>query len=155
VNLHVLERSQWVPAPADKAFAIFSDPACVSAFLPRWLQIQIVTPLPAVLHEGAVFDYELALHRVALRCRARISEWKPGTAIKFEQVEGPFARWTHRHTFRPERGGTRLGDRTEYALPLDPFSRPVNAFYVRPLLERVLEHRGQAVARQFRPVQLW
>ena len=45
VALHVLERSQWVPAPVDKAFAFFSDPACVPALLPRGMQIQIVTPL--------------------------------------------------------------------------------------------------------------
>jgi ligand-binding SRPBCC domain-containing protein len=74
-------------------------------------------------------------------------------AFTDEQLGGPYARWLHCHTFRAERGGTRLGERLEYALSFDPLSRPVNAWYVRPLVERILDYRGEVVADRFRRAQ--
>jgi hypothetical protein len=47
------------------------------------------------------------------------------------------------------------GDRLEYALSLDPLSRPVNAWYVRPLVERVFDHRGEVIAKRLRAARSW
>ena len=151
----MLERSQWVPAKTYEAFAYFTDPASFAALAPPWLQFRLLSPRTLEVQEGAEVDYEYALHGIAVRCRARVKECKPSVALSHEQVAGPYAHWMHRQTFRSERGGTRIGDRIEYLLPFDPWSRPVQALYVRPLLERVLEHRGKVITRQFRPVHLW
>jgi len=155
VRVHVLERSQWVPAPLDEAFAFFADAANLQEITPPWLHFRILTALPVEMAEGALIAYRLRLHGMPIHWRTRIARWEPGVEFVDEQVAGPYARWVHRHTFRSERGGTRLGDRVEYALPYDPWSRPAHPLYVRPLVERIFDHRGLVIARRFRPVSLW
>lgn len=154
-RVHVLDRSQWVPAPVSETFAFFADAGNLQAITPPWLHFRILTPLPLEMREGTLIDYMLRLHGIPVRWRTRIRDWQPGIEFTDEQLSGPYARWVHRHTFRSERGGTRLGDRVEYALPLDPLSRPAHSLYVRPLVERIFDFRGQVIARQFRPVHLW
>ena len=152
---HLVERSQWVPAKTYEVFAYFTDLASLTLLAPPWFQLRLISPRALDVQEGVEWDYDIALHGVSVRFRARALEWKPSVAFTDEQVAGPFARWVHRRTFRSERGGTRIGDRVEYALPHEPWTLPVQALYVRPLLERMFDHRGRVIARQFRPVQLW
>jgi ligand-binding SRPBCC domain-containing protein len=155
LQVHVLERSQWVPAPVAETFAFFSDAANLQAITPPWLHFRILTALPVEMREGATIEYMLRLHGLPVRWLTRITNWQPGSEFTDEQVRGPYARWVHRHTFRAERGGTRLGDRVEYALPFDPLSRPVVPFYVRPLVERIFDFRGEVIRRTFHHVSPW
>lgn len=155
LRLHVIERSQWVPAPVAETFAYFGDAAHLESLTPPWLHFGIVTPLPVEICEGALIDYRLRLHGLPVHWRTCITNWQAGAEFTDEQLQGPYARWVHRHTFRAERGGTRLGDRVEYALPLDPLSRPVQSLYVRPLLERIFDFRGDVILRTFRHASPW
>src|SRR5512145_728498 len=88
-GLHVLERSQWVPAKTYEAFAYFTDPASFAALAPSWLQFRLLSPRTLELQEGAEVDYEYALHGIAVRCRARVKECKPSVVLAHEQVAGP------------------------------------------------------------------
>ena len=155
MRTYVLERSQWVPAPVAETFAFLSDAANLPFLAPPWLQFRFLSPLPSVMREGASLEYVLRLNGIPVRWRTRIADWRPGVAFTDEQLRGPHARWLHCHTFRAERGGTRLGDRLEYALSFDPLSRPVNAGYVRPLVERIFDHRGEVISNRFRRAQSW
>jgi len=155
VKVHVLERSQWVPAPVAETFAFFTDAANLQAITPPWLHFRILTPLPLETRDGTLLDYVLSLHGLPVRWRTLIRDWREGAEFTDEQVRGPYARWVHRHTFRAERGGTRLGDRVEYALPFDPLSRPVHPLYVRPLVERIFDFRGEVITRRFHHASPW
>jgi len=155
LRTYVLERSQWVPAPVAETFAFLSDASNLPSLTPPWLQFRFLSPLPSVMREGASLEYVLRVNGIPVRWRSRIADWRPGVAFTDEQLRGPHARWLHCHTFRAERGGTRLGDRLEYALSFDPLSRPVNAWYVRPLVERVFDHRGEVIAKRFRGARPW
>ncbi len=143
----VLECSQWVPAPLDRAFEFFADARNLEAITPAFLRFAILTPLPIEMREGALIDYRLALLGAPLRWRTRIAAWEPPHAFTDVQLAGPYAAWIHRHTFERERDGTRVGDRVEYAVPFAPLSAPVEAWFVRPTLERIFEHRRAAIAR--------
>jgi ligand-binding SRPBCC domain-containing protein len=155
LRTYVLERSQWVPAPVAETFAFLSDAANLPSLTPPWLQFRILSPLPSGMREGASLEYVLRLNGISVRWRTRVADWRPGVAFTDEQLRGPHARWLHCHTFRAERGGTRLGDRLEYALSFDPLSRPVNAWYVRPLVERIFDYRGEVISNRFRRAKPW
>jgi ligand-binding SRPBCC domain-containing protein len=149
MRVHVLAATQWVPTDLDTTFAFFADAANLEALTPPLLRFRIRTPLPIAMRAGALIEYDLALHGVPVRWRTRIDEWTPGVAFVDTQLAGPYARWVHRHTFARVAGGTLLGDRVEYALPLDPLSRPVHALYVRPTIERIFAFRRAEIARRF------
>jgi hypothetical protein len=144
---HALEAEQWVPAGLDRTFAFFADAANLQAITPPFLDFRIVTPLPVAMREGARIEYRLRLHGVPVRWLTRIEEWAPGRSFVDTQLSGPYALWVHRHTFEPARGGTLVRDRVDYALPLEPWSRPAHAWFVRPALGRIFTYRHGAIAR--------
>lgn len=144
----VLQMTQWVPLPLERTFAFFADAANLEAITPPMLRFRILTPLPIEMREGARIDYQLRLHGIPVRWRTRIDRWEPGVAFVDRQLSGPYAKWVHLHTFEPARGGTRIGDRVEYALACDPWSRPALALYVRPSVEHIFAHRRRVIAER-------
>ena len=71
VKLHVLERTQWVPVPVAETFAFFADAPNLGEITPPWLHFRIVTPLPIAMAAGALIDYPLRLHGLAVHWRTR------------------------------------------------------------------------------------
>jgi hypothetical protein len=102
------------------------------------------------MREGASLEYVLRLNGIPVRWRTRIADWRPGVRSRTSSCAGPMRAGCTATRSAPERGGTRLGDRLEYALSFDPLSRPVNAWYVRPRVERIFDYRGEAISNRFR-----
>jgi hypothetical protein len=150
VKSHVFETEQWVPAALERAFGFFLDAANLELMTPPFLSFKILTPLPIEMREGALIEYRLRINGAPVRWLTRIDEWFPGRAFTDTQLRGPYARWVHRHMFESRDGGTQVRDRADYALPLDPFSRPAHALLVRPAIERIFDYRREVIARVLR-----
>jgi ligand-binding SRPBCC domain-containing protein len=147
--VHMLETDQWVPSPLERVFPFFADARNLERITPPQLRFRILTPQPIEMAEGTLIDYALRMDGIPMRWRSRIDRWEPGRAFVDRQLSGPYARWIHTHTFEAEDGGTRVRDRVEYALPLDPLTRPMHAWLVRPRLERIFGHRNDVIAGEF------
>jgi ligand-binding SRPBCC domain-containing protein len=101
--------------------------------------------VPAQMAEGVLIDYRLSLFGVPFRWRTRIAAWVPEMRFVDVQVRGPYARWHHTHTFEDVPGGTMVGDRVEYQLPLGPLGEIAHPVLVRRTLERIFDHRQRRV----------
>ena len=106
----------------------------------------MLTPAPIAMAAGTRIEYALRLHGVPVRWVTRIEAWEPGRRFVDRQLSGPYARWVHEHAFEPVAGGTRVRDRVDYALPLDPLSRPLHRLVVRPDLKRIFAYRRGVMA---------
>lgn len=146
-TVHVLERSQRLEVPREKAFAFFCDALNLEAITPRWLGFRVVTPGPVEMRQGTVIDYRLRLRGVPLRWRTRIEVWDPPARFVDIQITGPYSLWHHTHSF--EAVGERavvIRDRVRYALPLGAIGGLAHRLLVRRDLERIFDHRREAVA---------
>lgn len=94
-------------------------------------------------------DYQLSLFGVPLRWRTRIADWQPGVRFVDEQESGPYALWRHTHEFEAEGDATVVRDLVEYAEPLGPLGAVAHALFVERTLNRIFDHRREAVARAF------
>lgn len=146
MRVHRFETEQVFPAEPDRAFAFFADAFNLERITPPFLRFRVRTPAPIAMGEGTLIAYALRLHGVPIRWVTRIDAWEPGRRFVDRQLSGPYARWVHEHTFEPVPGGTRVRDRVEYALPLDPLSRPLHPLFVRPDVERIFAHRRRVLA---------
>jgi hypothetical protein len=83
---------------------------------------------------------------VSLRWVARHRDYQPGRRFVDEQVEGPFARWVHTHSFDPE-GPTscRVTDRIELTLP-GAVAGGLAGPLLRRRVERMLAYRHEVLA---------
>jgi ligand-binding SRPBCC domain-containing protein len=64
-----------------------------------------------------------------------------------EQIEGPFAKWIHRHEFEDADGKTRLTDRVEFHLPGGLLINTLFGWIVKLGLKHMFNHR-QRVTKQ-------
>ncbi len=136
----------WLPVAPETLFPFFADAANLETITPPWLNFKILTPEKIEMQEGALIEYKLAIHGVAVRWRTRISFWQPPRCFVDEQLRGPYRKWVHRHTFEACDGGTRVRDRVEYAVPFD-FA--VHRWFVRPDIEKIFRYRSEQLQRRF------
>jgi ligand-binding SRPBCC domain-containing protein len=98
------------------------------------------------LHEGSRIEYRLRVRGIPMRWASEITEWKPPYRFVDTQLRGPYALWRHQHTFAAERGGTRIGDEVEYAMPLGIAGVIAHALVVRRDVESIFDYRQRRLA---------
>lgn len=115
-HTHKLEFSQWMPVPLEKVFGFFSNEQNLSLITPPWLNFIVLSKSTPELRSGTLIDYKLQFRGVPLLWQARIEEWMPNVKFVDQQNRGPFAFWSHLHTFEEKAGGTQMGDIVSYRL---------------------------------------
>ena len=149
MGLHLLERQQLVGRPRAEVFAFFADAHNLERLTPPFLRFEILTPAPIPMRPGTLIDYRLSLFGVPFRWRTEIEAFEPGVRFVDVQLRGPYRRWHHTHTFADAPGGTLVGDRVEYALPLGPLGEVARALLVRRQLDAIFEYRRRVIGELF------
>jgi ligand-binding SRPBCC domain-containing protein len=143
-GLQFLETETYLPLAIDEVFAFFANAENLERITPPELAFQILTPTPIDIGEGTIIDYRLRLFGVPFGWRTRIVEWQPDTRFVDEQIRGPYSSWRHLHTFVACEHGTRMTDRVEYRLPLQPVGL-VALPLVRRELDWIFRYRANAM----------
>ena len=147
---HVMESRLWLARPRPDVFAFLADPANLARVMPPALRVRLLTP-GVRLEAGAVLDFRIAWLGVPLRWRLFVREWDPPYRFVDVQVNGPYARWEHRHRLLEEGGGTWIEDRVTYRLPFGALGRLAHGALVHRQLRALWAYRqarlGELVAR--------
>ncbi len=120
-----------IDAPADLVYRIVADVERYPEFLPDVSRAERRDDVVSM-------TLRMGLIPVTLVTRARFT---PPAAIELVQIEGPFRRFDARWTFAPDGGGTLVGYRADYELPL------LGALFAGPtgfLLERATRSQIRA-----------
>ena len=147
--MYTLERTLVVPRPIDEVFPFFADAANLERLTPPLVGFTILTPPPIVMQTGTLIDYKIRVNGIPLRWRTLIESFDPPHSFVDTQLRGPYAHWHHTHTFHEVSGGTELGDRVEYALPLGPLGKIAHALFVKRQLRTIFDYRAQVMRELF------
>jgi ligand-binding SRPBCC domain-containing protein len=147
VNIHRLQREQYVARPLADVFDFFAEAHNLERITPPWLSFTVLTPDPIEMRVGALIDYRLHVHGIPLRWTSRIEDWEPGRSFVDRQLRGPYGLWQHRHTFAEQGQGTVVGDEVDYAMPFGALGDLAHPLFVRRDLERIFTYRHEAVPR--------
>jgi hypothetical protein len=145
----VFEHSTEVAASAQEVFDWHTRPGAFERLVPPWEDVRVVARHGGIRDGGRIV---LELRRGALRRRwvAEHTGFEEGRWFRDEQIEGPFASWTHEHRFEPESEQTcRVVDRVEYELPLGALGR-AGGGYARRSLERLFSFRHERLRDDLR-----
>jgi ligand-binding SRPBCC domain-containing protein len=134
MRISSFESEICLPKGVDLIFPFFADARNLQVLTPPWLEFQMLTKGPILMHSGRLIDYRLRIRGIPLRWRTRIDVWDPPYRFVDSQLKGPYSFWRHEHLFVPERTGTRCIDQVQYAVPGGPW---VGRLLVRPDLERM------------------
>jgi ligand-binding SRPBCC domain-containing protein len=154
MKVYTLECEMLAPVAVRDAFEIFQDPYNLARITPAWLDFRITSDERVEVRKGAEITYRIRWAGIPLSWKTVITEYEPPFFFVDEQARGPYRLWRHRHTFRPTEGGTIVGDRVEYALPLGWLGRIVHRLIVRRQLQRIFAYRRQALTELLRGAPL-
>jgi ligand-binding SRPBCC domain-containing protein len=149
--VQIIHRVQLIPAPLEKVWAFFVDPANLPRITPPNMQFVVLSPSRGDrIYAGELIEYKLRpLPWLRTRWLTEITQVEEGHYFVDEQRRGPYDLWHHQHHFRKIEGGVEMTDLVHYSVPLGPLGDLANAFFVRRRLEEVFLYRRQQVEAIF------
>ena len=145
---YVLHRQTSVRRDLDAVFPFFAEAANLERITPPELRFRIRSELPVEMKKGAVIEYTIRLYGIPMRWRTLITSWNPPHSFEDTQIEGPYRKWVHTHSFERRGENTIISDRVVYALPFGLLGRLVHPL-VKRQLKRIFGYRTAEVARVF------
>jgi len=140
-------RTTKLQIPASEAFRWHARPGALERLTPPWEEVEVTGRTGGIGDRGSRVHLRTRVGPIRTRWVAEHRDCVEGRMFRDVQVEGPFARWEHLHSFRPEPGGTCiLEDRVEYELPGGWLGHAVAGRAVRNRLERLFAYRHATVA---------
>lgn len=136
----MVSRRFTVSAEAAEAFAFFSDPQRLNEVTPAWFQVVPRGDLQPELTVGSEVDYSMRWHRIPLRWRSLITEWRPPVLITYEQARGPYRSFRHEHQFIERQEGVEIVDTISFTLPFAQIFEPIGRLLVEPVVRKQLEN---------------
>jgi uncharacterized protein (TIGR01777 family) len=141
MTAEVFIRRTRIEAPAGEVFRWHSTPGALERLTPPWEPVKLVERTGGI-EDGARVVLRMHMGPLSRRWVAEHRDYREGSSFRDVQIEGPFARWEHTHTFEPDGDDAcTLEDRIEYELPLGAPGRLVGGPTVRKRLNRLFSHR--------------
>ena len=130
-----------IHAPPETVFAFHELPDAIERLIPPWEDAKIIQRADiSEVGSRAIIEQRL-FGLIPSRWVAEHTVSDPPRMFEDIQVEGPFARWRHRHIIEPHAEGTRLRDEIEFEPPLRPFGIWAAPLLIIPRLEKMFEFR--------------
>lgn len=148
--MYTLKKSINVPASLDEVFAFFNRPENLEKLTPPFLRFNILTPSPLVMHNGAVFDYQISLLGLPMRWTNLISNYDPPHQFVDVQLKGPYSFWHHRHSFVPHEGHVEVIDEVHYEVGFSVLGKLMHGLVIQHQLNAIFSHRERVMGTMFK-----
>ena len=145
-----LNAVQWFDLPLEQVFSFFSDAMELERITPEFLQFKVLTPGPIDIQQGTLIDYRLKLHGIPIKWRTEICVWEAPFRFVDQQLNGPYKRWYHEHTFEEIDGKTKVCDNVHY---IPRGGSLIHKFLVKPDLEKIFRFRQDRLREIFNEKQ--
>ena len=150
MKIYQLKAKQKLAIPLEDTWNFFSDPRNLPKITPTWLNLKITSDLPDKMYEGMIITYKVyPFAGIPSNWVTEITQLKEKKFFIDEQRFGPYKFWHHQHHFKEVNDGIEMEDIISYALPLDPFSRPINSLFVGKKVEEIFKFREQVLNTLF------
>ena len=144
MKLYQIKLKQILPMMLNDAWNFFSNPRNLSKITPPWLKLKITSDLPDRMYEGMIISYKVyPLLGIPSNWVTEITRMKELEYFIDEQCIGPYKFWHHQNLFKEIEEGIEMTDIVNYAIPLDPLSRPLNTLVVGKKINEIFEYRKE------------
>jgi ligand-binding SRPBCC domain-containing protein len=141
---------QYLPISITKAWEFFSSPHNLSLITPPEMKFRMLTETDRPIYKGMVIDYTVRpIGNIPMRWKTKIGR----IVVPFEftdiQIQGPYTKWEHVHTFEPSDNGTLMTDTVTYRLPLGIIGDVVHRMLVKRKIESIFHYRQKVLLTLF------
>ncbi|GAC1463549.1 MAG: hypothetical protein NVSMB9_01140 [Isosphaeraceae bacterium] len=144
--MQFIKESRISATPA-QVFAFHESAGAFRRLTPPWEKVEVVRD-PGSIRPGSQVVLQTRLGPIPLKWVAEHTEYEPGRMFADTQIQGPFARWYHRHWFLDDgAGGTLLRDEVDYEPPMGGLGRWMLRDFLNRKLARLFEYRHDVTRR--------
>ena len=144
-----MELTTTIRAPAANVFDLCLDVEAHTASMAGSRERIVDGVRSGRLSPGDTVTWTARHFGVPWRMTVRIIAYDRPHRFVDEQVRGPFQHWRHEHRFVPHEatGTTVMHDLIDFASPLGPLGRAVDAVVLGRYMRRLVENRNVYLAR--------
>ena len=151
MKIFTIKTNQSLPISIEDAWDFFSNPNNLPKITPPWLNLKVTSELPDKMYEGMIVTYKVyPVLGIPSNWVTEITTVNEKAFFIDEQRFGPYKFWHHQHHFKETSSGVEMTDIVNYALPFDPFSRPLNNILVGKKVEGIFEFRKEVLNDLFK-----
>ena len=150
MKIYQLKTIQNLPIGIDEAWDFFSNPNNLKVITPEWLNFKVTSKLPNRMYAGMIISYKVhPVLGIPNNWVTEITHVEEPFYFVDEQRFGPYKLWHHQHHFKETENGVEMTDIINYALPFDPFSRPINSLLVERKVKEIFKFREKKLGNLF------
>ncbi len=142
-----VEYETVINAPLTDVFAFYNDLNNLPRITPPSMRAKILD-VQGNMRAGTQIELQVSMLFLRSTWMIKIEEHVPNRYFVDNVQNGPFAKFRHRHTFKPEGETTRLIDMVDFELPYYPLSWPIQQWVVKPRIDKMFAYRHKQT-RQF------
>jgi ligand-binding SRPBCC domain-containing protein len=139
----VFVKSVLIDAPVERVFAFHEREDALKLLSPSFPPIRVLRKTGRGIETGSRVELKIG----PIRWVALHTAYEKNRLFADEQIEGPFAKWIHRHEFESAGDATRLTDRIEYLLPGGVWTNRFFGWAVQLGLQLMFRHRHRVTKR--------
>ena len=150
MKIFTIKAKQTISISIEEAWDFFSNPNNLPKITPPWLNLKVTSELPEKMYEGMIITYKVyPFLGIPSNWVTEITTVKEKSFFIDEQRFGPYKFWHHQHRFKEVNDKVEMEDIVNYALPLDPLSRPLNNILVGKKVREIFEFRKEVLETFF------
>lgn len=151
-KVYSFKRVQVFPAPVEKLWTFFSDPANLEEITPPDMHITTISTFHGhKMYPGQLIEYKVRpFLRIPFYWMTEITHVNENKFFVDEQRFGPYSFWHHQHHFREINGGTEMTDIVHYKIPSGFLGSLANTLFVKKKLKYIFDYRETKTAEIFR-----
>lgn len=143
-----LDFEQKLPIPLAEAWDFFSSPLNLAKITPKEMRFEVTSPYDAntKMYPGMIITYHVTpLLGIKLDWMTEITHVKDQEYFVDEQRFGPYALWHHQHHFEAIKGGVKMTDILNYAIPYGILGTLSNKLLVGKEVQKIFTYREKAI----------
>lgn len=141
----VIFKDQFVSATPEDIFPFFEKAENLEILTPPWLNFKIVSKSTDEIKSGTEIVYKLNIHGVPVRWKTLIRDYQKNIYFTDEQVNGPYSKWHHLHTFERVHGGCLLRDEITYRVPLSILGKSILGKWIASDVNQIFSFRQKRI----------
>ena len=150
MKVYTLKAIQILPIGIEEAWGFFSNPNNLAVITPEWLNFKVTSKLPEKMYAGMIISYKVhPVLGIPMNWVTEITHVKEPFYFVDEQRFGPYKLWHHQHHLKETENGIEMTDIINYALPFDPFSRPINSLLIKNRVRDIFKFREKKLENLF------
>ena len=143
-----LEVTTTLPCGIERAYDLLTSVSTHERAMERYGETVVHAPPDDTLVEGDRITRRTSHFGMSLTRTTAIVAATPPLSFREEQVDGPFASFSHVHEFeRIDDDHTLVDDQIDYELPWGPLGTLLDRVYVEGYLRRVVRERNRKLER--------